>query len=515
MPEPIVLTTAFDFNTPDKAGQVYVPSTTPMYDGGLLTITTTSAPDPVYSTVAFSSPSVAPASKSLLLDSGTNLARFEWEPAAHPGVKNVHGMSFIIQYKTPIAPPVSNGYYLEFTIAWSQTYPPEAIKPSGPQLDIIIDSWTINTSQQLQCDLKDTNGTYLGSSLSSPFVWDDPSDPGSIWLEISILPSGDYSIKQHKTGAVLFSGSFQPIDFSKPSSFTLDSTNGSKVYVQDVSFWMEGDPMPTPKITWGNPEEKFFETGVDKGVLYLNDGRAVAWNGLTSVDENGADSATAYYIDGRPFLYFPKPKEYAGTIKAFTYPDEFMAVMGMPEAADGMYLDSQIGDSFGLSYRTLVGNQTSGIDLGYKIHLIYNATISPQSISYDSISNSINPIEFSWQIQAVPLKVTGYRPTAHVIIDTRHMDPDRITEIENLLYGDGTTAAALPDPQTVFDILSFGDTIIVTDNGDGTWTAEGSYHNLYMIGDGIFEIDNINAVDNGDGTYTISDGGNTEVIPAP
>lgn len=231
---------------------------------------------------------------------------------------------------------------------------------------------------------------------------------------------------------------------------------------------------------------------------------AVVWNGLTGVDEKGAESAATYYIDGRPFLFLPKPKEFSASIKAYTYPDEFAYIQGLAEVTDGMFLDSQPADSFSLSYRTKVGNDLQGIDLGYKIHIIYNATVTPQGISNQTLSEQINPLEFSWDIQAIPVLVDGYRPTAHIVIDTRRMEPDKLAEIEGILYGTETTSGYLPDPQTIFDVLTYGDAIIITDLGDGTWTAEGSYKNIYMIGDGVFQIDNVNAVDHGDGTYTVS-----------
>lgn len=258
------------------------------------------------------------------------------------------------------------------------------------------------------------------------------------------------------------------------------------------------------KITWNDPTARYFETGLDRGVLYPKGGPAVPWNGLTGVDEKGGDGSTAYYVDGRPFLFLPKPKEFQATLTAYTYPDEFAPMMGLVEAADGVYLDSQQADSFDLSYRTLIGNAVAGEQIGYKIHLIYNATVVPQDASFGTASDSVNPTEFSWEIQAVPVPVSGYRATAHVTIDTRHMDSARLAEVENMLYGTPSLLDGLPPPQTILDTLSFGDTIIITDNGDGTWTAEGSYKNIYMIGDGIFQIDNVNAVDNLDGTYTIS-----------
>ena len=258
------------------------------------------------------------------------------------------------------------------------------------------------------------------------------------------------------------------------------------------------------RLNWADPTKRLFETGLDRGVLYPNSRPAVPWEGLISVDEGGGESSAAYYVDGRPFLFLPKPKEYSATLKAYTYPDEFSEIMGIAEAADGMYLDSQQGDSFSFSYRTLIGNALEGVDYAYKIHLVYNATVVPPGASYSSVGSTINPNEFSWEIQAVPVPVVGYRPTAHITINTRHMDSEKLAAIEDLLYGTASTDAAMPDAQVVFDTLSFGDTIIITDNGDGTWQAEGSYHNIYLIGDGIFEIDNVNAVDHGDGTYDIS-----------
>lgn len=260
----------------------------------------------------------------------------------------------------------------------------------------------------------------------------------------------------------------------------------------------------TSAISWNDTSKRIYETGIDRGVLYPKIGPAVPWIGLMSVDENGADATTVYYIDGRPYLHLPQPKEFTATIKAHTYPDEFNKMMGIVEAADGMYLDSQQSDSFDLSYRTLIGDGLKGTAFGYKIHLIYNATVAPQNLSYQTATNTVNTTDMSWNIQAVPIPVTGYRATAHVIIDTRHIDPANLAAIEALIYGDGTTGAAMPNPQTVFDILTFGDTIIITDNGDGTWEAQGSYHNIFMVGDGVFEIDNVNAVDHGDGTFSVS-----------
>lgn len=258
------------------------------------------------------------------------------------------------------------------------------------------------------------------------------------------------------------------------------------------------------RLVWSNERDRLFETGLDRGVLYPKTGEAVPWNGLTSVDQDGGDSGTEYYIDGRPYLFLPKPKEFTASLKAYTYPDEFSYAMGVEEATDGMFLDSQMGDSFNLSYRTLIGNPQEGTEYGYKIHLIYNATVAPSSVTYASLTDSISPSEFSWPIQAVPIPIEGYRPTAHIIIDSTHQDAAVMAELENLLYGTEDTLASMPDPQTIYDILWFGDSIAITDHGDGTWSAVGSYHNVYMLNDTTFQIDNVIATDNGDGTYDIT-----------
>jgi len=231
---------------------------------------------------------------------------------------------------------------------------------------------------------------------------------------------------------------------------------------------------------------------------------AVPWNGMTSVEETSGDSAKAYFVDGRPFLYLPVPKEYKATLNAYMYPDAFSEMMGLAEITDGMYLDSQPGQAFDFSYRTLVGNAIQGTDHGYKIHLVYNATVTPGAMNYETLGESINPTTMSWEVQAVPTKVDGYRPTAHIIIDTRHMNPSKIKRIEDMLYGGDNDIPVMPDPQVIFDLLNYGDTIIVTNNGDGTFDVEGSYENVYLLNDGQFRLENIDGEIHADGTFTIS-----------
>lgn len=258
------------------------------------------------------------------------------------------------------------------------------------------------------------------------------------------------------------------------------------------------------RLTWSEPETRTFETGLDRGVLYPKLAPPVPWNGLTSVDEEGADAASEFYMDGRPFLYLPKAKEFRATLNAYTYPDEFAELAGLVEVADGLYLDSQVGDSFGLSYRTLIGNASGHGKAAYKIHVLYNVTMAPQGATYETLSTSSTPTTFSWAIQAVPVPIVGYRPTAHIIIDTRHIDTQKRAAVEAALYGTVSTTGSLPEAQDLIDMLAYGAGVVITDNGDGTWTAAGSYTNVHKYDDGTFEINNVSAIGYGDGTYDIS-----------
>lgn len=354
-------------------------------------------------------------------------------------------------------------------------------------------------------------GTYTLSADLGPLL------PGQRWnFSVTSVTSGDDPLDDASVSVGSGGRKSFTVELSEGAAFAQVSIHVSGTGVGPataVDTWVDGVLFVVGTST------SYFD-GENQGTAYVNEwlgdsdnsastrqrvvSSAVPWNGLISVDEEGGEGAAEYYIDGRPFLYLPRPKEYKASLSAYTYPDAFAEIMGMAEIADGMYLDSQMGKSFSLSYRTLVGNGLNGIDHGYKIHLVYNATVTPQSKTHESMGQAINPIAFSWDIQAVPVPVSGYRPTAHIIIDTRHMIPSKIEALENLLYGSEVDIAGLPAPQVIFDLLNFGDRITVTDNGDGTFTVEGSYENVYMIGPGEFRVDNVDGTNNADGTFTIS-----------
>lgn len=212
-------------------------------------------------------------------------------------------------------------------------------------------------------------------------------------------------------------------------------------------------------LTWDASGEHFYETGVDRGVLYIpTEGvynKGVAWNGLTAVTESpsGAE-ATAQYADNIKYLNLISAEEFGATIEAFTYPDEFAECNGEKELADGVVVGQQSRSTFGLSYRTKVGNDTDGQDHGYKIHLIYGATAAPSEKAYATVNDSPEAITFSWEISTVPVNVAGMSPTASITIDSRTADPTQLAEFEKIIYGDGDNEPRLPLPDEVKTLLT-------------------------------------------------------------
>jgi hypothetical protein len=266
-------------------------------------------------------------------------------------------------------------------------------------------------------------------------------------------------------------------------------------------------------LQWDDPNKRFFAQGLDRGVLYIPGLDPIPWNGLMTFDEGDSPSApTILYRDGVIYLADVDASDFSGNLTAMYYPDEFGVCLGIPQVTDGLFVDNQKPKRFGLSYRTLVGNGTSGDMFGYQIHLVYNCMASIGVRARASIGPNTTPTEFSFNIVCTPMKLPGYRPTAHYVIDTRNMSASKVAELEALLYGSGVTPGSLPDPEVIFDLLNYGDAIVVRVHGDGTYTVEGSSENVFSTGPHSFMMKNINGTDNGDGTYVISDGGNTDVI---
>ena len=216
------------------------------------------------------------------------------------------------------------------------------------------------------------------------------------------------------------------------------------------------------KLIWDQIGEKKFETGVDRAVLYPINGSAypkgVAWNGITSISESpdGGD-AQDFYADNIKYGSLRGAENFNGTVECYTYPDEWKACDGRAELLPGVTVAQQNRKAFGLSYRTLIGNDTELLDAGYVIHLIYNATASPSEKQRQTVNESPEAQTFSYEFKTTPVPVTAVnnmKATSHIEIDSTKVTAAQLTAIENILYGSGSTEARLPLPDEVFTILS-------------------------------------------------------------
>jgi hypothetical protein len=210
-----------------------------------------------------------------------------------------------------------------------------------------------------------------------------------------------------------------------------------------------------PALIWDAIGDRYYETGVDHGVLYIPDvsgeyATGVAWNGLTTVTEtpSGAEP-TAQYADNIKYLNLFSAEEFGCTIEAFTYPDEFAEFDGLALPVPGVAVGQQSRKTFGLSYRTRIGNDLEGDDHGYKLHLVYGCQASPSEKAYNTINDAPEAITFSWEVSTTPAPITGYKPTSLIVIDSRTVDPTDLTAFELIIYGDTATSASLPTPDEV------------------------------------------------------------------
>lgn len=214
-----------------------------------------------------------------------------------------------------------------------------------------------------------------------------------------------------------------------------------------------------PKLVWDQTGERFYETGVRQGVLYVQSAgtypKGVAWNGLTAVTESpsGAE-ATALYADDIKYLNLMSAEEFGATIEAYTYPEEFEACDGSAALATGVSIGQQKRATFGLCYRTALGNDTDGSDYGYKLHLIYGALAAPSEKAYATINDSPEAITFSWELTTTPVNVTGHKPTACITIDSTKADAEKLAALENILYGSESEEARLPLPDEIAELMA-------------------------------------------------------------
>ena len=208
-------------------------------------------------------------------------------------------------------------------------------------------------------------------------------------------------------------------------------------------------------LVWDETGKKLFETGVTNVALYPQDttgvyGAGVAWNGVTNISESpsGAEATTLWANNGK-YLNLYSVEEYASSIEAYTYPDEFAECDGSAEIAKGVSIGQQTRKSFGLAYKTLVGSDTDGNDHGYKLHLVYGCKAAPSERSHATVNDSPEALSFSWEISTTPVSVKGHKPTASVEIDSTKVDAEKLAAFEKILFGSDTAAARLPLPDEV------------------------------------------------------------------
>lgn len=213
------------------------------------------------------------------------------------------------------------------------------------------------------------------------------------------------------------------------------------------------------KLVWDKTGERLYETGVKMGVLYVQEAGAypkgVAWNGLTAVTESpsGAE-ATPLYADDIKYLNLMSAEEFGATIEAYTYPDEFKVCNGEAELVAGISLGQQARKTFGMCYRTTIGNDVDGNDHGYKLHLIYGALAAPSEKAYATINDSPEAITFSWEVTTTPVNVEGFKPTSYVVIDSTKVDATKLAALEAKLYGSESEEATLPLPDAIKAIMA-------------------------------------------------------------
>jgi hypothetical protein len=229
-----------------------------------------------------------------------------------------------------------------------------------------------------------------------------------------------------------------------------------------------------PRINWDAVGERYYEAGIDRGVLYTQGNPGVPWSGLISVSEKpSGGGAVSYYLDGQKYLNMAADEEYSATITAFTYPEEFEICDGTRMAnseAAGLFVLHQRRQSFSMAYRTMIGNNNDP-SAAYKIHIIYNALADPSDRGFSTMTDSPSTSNFSWTITTTPPVLPGFRPSAHLVIDTRTAHPGAVSDVEDILYGTDSTSSRIPDLAELVTVFETNALFIVTDNGDGTWTA--------------------------------------------
>lgn len=259
------------------------------------------------------------------------------------------------------------------------------------------------------------------------------------------------------------------------------------------------------RLVWDSPGTRTYQSGLDRGVIYLQSGNSIAWNGLVSVTEETNESVNPIYFDGQKVLDLSTPGSFSGTISAMTYPDQLIELEGFSRLNSSVYIGEQRPQTFNLSYRTLIGNDLDQDPTGYRIHILYNVTAIPSTKSHSTLTADANIETFEWAITTVPEEVPGFRPSSHVVIDTASLDPNLLSELELMLYGGETANPSLLSFVDLMTLVLSWYRLEIVDNNDGTWTANSFFDGyIYFLPNEEFRIDNVDAVYLDANTYEIS-----------
>jgi hypothetical protein len=229
------------------------------------------------------------------------------------------------------------------------------------------------------------------------------------------------------------------------------------------------------RLAWGAIGERFYETGVDRGVLFVDDNPGVAWNGIVSVDENPSGGvARPYYLDGVKYLNQPGREEFEFTIEALYSPQEFDVCDGAAAYQTGVFVMQQRRKSFNFSYRSAIGNDIEFQRHGYKIHLIYNALAKPTSNKHATEDDGLTVTALNWQCTTKPIVIPGFMRSAHIVVDSTLVPAFVLSGLEDILYGTDSTDGRMPTPTEIAELFNDTSAFTVTDNGDGSFTVDGS-----------------------------------------
>lgn len=215
------------------------------------------------------------------------------------------------------------------------------------------------------------------------------------------------------------------------------------------------------KISWGNVGKRIFEAGIDRGVLYVDGSSGVAWDGLVNINQQqSGGEAKPRFQDGIKIGNRTSPEQFEATIEAFTYPVEFERCDGTYRSDNGLRISQQRRKPFGLTYRSLIGNDVDGLSHGYKLHILYNLKAEPSDRGYQTLTDDSEPATFSWKVTSRAVQILGYRPSAHFVVDSRDVPSALLEELENILYGTETQEPTLLSAgELLFLFDSFEDTI--------------------------------------------------------